>query len=208
MLKIKVCGMTDPLNTRDIVKVSPDFIGFIFYPGSVRYVGKKPDESLFKAIPQGILKTGVFVNEDIPVIIDLKKRYELDMIQLHGNEPAEYCNSLHNAGLTVIKAFGINDSFDFAALENYTDACNYFLFDTKTDSRGGSGLKFNWKKIGEYKLEKPFFLSGGIGPDDISSLKQLNHKSFFAVDINSRFEVRPGIKDRSKIEKFINAIKK
>ncbi|MEN6352064.1 MAG: phosphoribosylanthranilate isomerase [Bacteroidales bacterium] len=199
--------MTDPLNTGDIVKKSPDFIGFIFYPGSERYVGKRPDESLFKNIPQGILKTGVFVNEDIPAIINMKKRYELDLVQLHGNESAEYCNSLHNAGLAVIKAFGINESFDFTTLEDYTYACEYFLFDTKTGSRGGSGLKFNWDRIGEYKLKKPFFLSGGIGPDDISSLKQLNHKSFFAVDINSRFEVRPGIKDRIKIEKFINAIK-
>lgn len=207
MLKIKVCGMTDPLNTRDIVKASPDFIGFIFYPGSKRYVGRIPDESLFMDIPEGIRKTGVFVNEDISVIIETKKRFGLDLVQLHGYESEEYCNSLHKAGLTIIKAFAISNDFNFNIMNNYSESCDFFLFDTKTYNGGGSGEKFNWAKIEEYKTGKPFFLSGGIGPEDASLVRQINHENLFAVDINSRFEVRPGFKDMIKVKAFINEIK-
>ena len=208
MLKIKVCGMIDPVNSREIAKTAPDFIGFIFYPGSKRYVGNTPDGSLFRNIPPRILKTGVFVNEEPSLIFEITRRYGLDLVQLHGSESAEYCNSLHESGLTIIKAFEISDSFDFVTLNKYSEACEYFLFDTKTGSSGGSGSKFDWAKINEYRLGKPFFLSGGIGPEDASLVKRINHKSLFAVDINSRFEIRPGIKDRDKIETFINEIKR
>jgi phosphoribosylanthranilate isomerase len=198
--------LVDPVNSREIAKTAPDFIGFIFYPGSKRYVGNTPDGSLFMNIPSVILKTGVFVNEDPAIIIENTRHYGLDLVQLHGNESAEYCNTLHKAGLTIIKAFEISDSFDFVTLNKYSEACEYFLFDTKTGNGGGSGSKFDWTKINEYQLGKPFFLSGGIGPEDASLVKQINHKSFFAVDINSRFEIRPGIKDRDKIGAFINEI--
>jgi phosphoribosylanthranilate isomerase len=208
MLKVKVCGMTDPLNVREIIKTSPDFLGFIFYPGSKRYVGKTPDRSLFRNIPQGIRKTGVFVNEKIPVLIETKKHFGLDLIQLHGNESAEYCISLHDAGLTIIKAFEINDNFKFNTLNRYSEVCDFFLFDAKTGSGAGSGLKFNWERIKEYQSGKSFFLSGGIDPEDVSLVKQLNNENLFAVDINSRFEIRPGIKDGLKIKKFISEIKK
>ncbi len=207
MLKVKVCGLTDPENTIEIANVSPDFLGFIFYPGSKRYVGNKPKESLFCKIPPGILKTGVFVNEQPLKIINTMNLYGLDIVQLHGNESPEYCNTLKKKGLVIIKAFEISNSFSFKVLEQYIKACEYFLFDTKTGSQGGSGLKFDWRKINEYNLNKQFLLSGGIGPEDASQVKEINHKYLFAVDINSRFEISPGIKDYKKIKEFIKKIK-
>ena len=207
MLKIKVCGLTDPNNVQEIAKTDPDFMGFIFYPGSKRYVGNKPKDSLFKKIPSGILKTGVFVNEEASVIINTMNSYGLDLVQLHGNESAEYCNSLKKEGLIIIKAFEICAGFNFIPIEQYAEVCDYFLFDAKTGSHGGSGLKFDWNIINEYHLPKPFFLGGGIGPEDTQLIKQINHKYLFAVDINSRFEIKPGIKDSKKVKEFINEIK-
>ena len=208
MLKIKVCGIVDPVNAMEIAKTSPDFMGFIFYPGSKRYVGNSPERSLFRNIPSEILKAGVFVDEEPAMIIEAVKRYGLNLVQLHGNESAEYCYSLHKDGLTIIKAFEISNSFNFITLNKYSESCEFFLFDTKTGSKGGSGSKFDWTKIYEYHLGKPFFLSGGIGPEDASLVKQVNHKGLFGVDINSKFEIRPGIKDRKKIGAFINEIKR
>jgi len=207
MLKIKICGMVDKDNTGLIAKTLPDFIGFIFYPGSKRYVGKTPDRSLFNNIPSGILKTGVFVNGEPSLIVETTKSYGLDLVQLHGDESAKYCKSLQKAGITIIKAFGISNSFDFTTLEKYVEVCEYFLFDSKTGNGGGSGSKFDWAKMEEYHLGKSFFLSGGIGPEDAASIRQIKHKSLFAIDINSRFEIRPGLKDKNMIETFINEIK-
>ena len=131
--------MTDPGNVQEIAGTSPDYMGFIFYPGSMRYIGNKPADSLFRSVPSDIMKTGVFVNEEIPVIIDTVKLYGLDLIQLHGNETSEYCEYLKNEGLTIIKSFGINNESDFKILEQYMDVCEYFLFDTMTAGYGGSG---------------------------------------------------------------------
>jgi len=200
--------MCDPLNVKEIAEAKPDFMGFIFYSGSPRYVGGEPDMDLFLNVPSATQKTGVFVNEDPDKILDLTRRTGIDLVQLHGNEPADYCSQLRSSGIIIIKAFGITEYFDFEKLKPYIPACDYFLFDTKTEKFGGSGLKFDWTKIDEYHLEKPFFLSGGIGPEDASLIKQINHKNLFAVDINSRFEIRPGIKDREKVEAFIDEIKR
>jgi len=123
MLKIKVCGLTDPFNVQEIAGTNPDFMGFIFYPRSIRFVGNKPDESLFSKIPPVILKTGVFFNEELSVIINTVNLYGLDMVQLHGNETAEYCRSLNKSGLSIIKAFGIDSGFSFSKLEKYMDSC-------------------------------------------------------------------------------------
>lgn len=199
--------MTDPGNAREIAEINPDFMGFIFYPGSGRFVGDKPDRSLFSIIPPGILKTGVFVNEEASVIIHTVKLYGLNLVQLHGNESAGYCNNLKKAGLNIIKAFAIKDGSEFENPETYMDVCDYFLFDTGSPGYGGSGIKFDWKKISEYHLDKPFLLSGGIGPEDAAVIKQIDHKYLFAVDINSRFEISPGIKDGKKVKEFIKKIR-
>jgi phosphoribosylanthranilate isomerase len=207
MLNVKVCGLVDPVNTQEIVEALPDFIGFNFYPGSKRYVGDNPHNSLFSNIPATIRKTGIFVNENPGKIIETTQKYNLNLIQLHGNESAAYCRELAEKGLKIIKAFGIGDNFNFSQLTEFEAVCEYFLFDTKIGKQGGSGLKFKWEKIHEYYIEKHFFLAGGIKPADALSIKQIKHKYLFAVDINSCFELFPGIKDPVKVKKFIDEIK-
>lgn len=207
MLKVKVCGLTDPVNAEEIVRTRPDLVGFIFYYGSKRYVGNNPKGALFNNIPSGILKTGVFVNENLSVVEDTVNKYRLEVVQLHGNELPEYCNCLKNKGLIIIKVFEISNNFNFTSLDKYIDVCNYFLFDSKSGSRGASGFKFNWTKIEEYHFNKPFFIGGGIGPKDVSIIKKLNHKSMYGVDINSCFEISPGVKDSKRVKDFIDEIK-
>lgn len=199
--------MTDPANVAEIVKAKPDFIGFIFFPDSPRFVGKEPDSILFSSVPKSIKKVGVFINEDNQIIIKQAIRFGLNVIQLHGNESAKACSELKSSGLGIIKVFNIGERFDFGSLLKYKSVCDYFLFDTRGDKHGGSGNKFNWKILEEYTVEKSFFLSGGIGEDDTGVIKSLGNKGLFAVDINSRFETSPGIKDYVKIKTFIDKIK-
>jgi phosphoribosylanthranilate isomerase len=207
MVRVKVCGMTDPLNVKEIAGIKPDFVGFIFFPGSPRYVGEKPDMTLFHNVPPGIKRIGVFLNEDNHKILDLSIHKGLDMIQLHGNESPVTCLQLKSSGLKIIKAFNIEKDFNFESLNQYMPACDYFLFDSKSEKPGGNGMKFNWEKLKEYSLDKPFFLSGGIGPEDASVIKSIRNKGFFAVDINSRFETAHGIKDVARVKTFIKASK-
>lgn len=205
-MKIKVCGMNDPANASRIAGLPIDYMGFIFYSGSKRYVGATPDESLFTIIPGRILKTGIFVEAELSMITDSARRYHLDLIQLHGNESVDYCRSLYKAGQKIIKAFGIDSRFDFNTLDAYLDVCDFFLFDYTTGNDAGSGLKFDWRKIEEYQAGKAFFLSGGIGPDDAELIKKIKHKDLYGVDINSRFEISPGLKDIKKVESFIKKL--
>lgn len=207
MIRIKVCGMCDPLNVKEIAEAKPDFMGFIFYPGSPRYVSEEPDRSLFSNVPPGITKTGVFVNENPDKIYDITIRTGLDMIQLHGIESPDYCSHLKSSGLKIIKAFSMAEYFDFEMLKPYIPACDFFLFDTKTEKFGGSGIKFNWDKLAGYYLDKPFFLSGGIGPEDSGIIKTIENRGFFAVDVNSRFETAPTIKNVTLVKTFIDEIK-
>lgn len=199
--------MSVPLNVKEITETKPDFMGFIFYPGSQRYVGDEPDMALFLNVPPGIPKAGVFVNEDPDKINNLALRTGCEMIQLHGNESPDYCTYLKSSGLSIIKAFNITEYFDFELLKPYIPACDYFLFDTKTGNFGGSGVKFNWAKLAGYNLDKPFFLSGGIGPEDAGLIKTLENRGFFAVDVNSRFESAPGVKNVILVKTFIDEIK-
>jgi phosphoribosylanthranilate isomerase len=207
MIRVKVCGMCAPMNVKEIAETAPDFMGFIFFPGSPRYIGEEPEMPLFKNVHPGIKRIGVFFNEDNHKILDLAIRTGLDMIQLHGNESAVTCFQLKSSGLTIIKAFNIGKDFRFESLNQYMPACDYFLFDSKSEKPGGSGLKFNWEKLEEYALDKPFFLSGGIGPEDAGIIKTIKNKGFFAVDINSQFETSPGIKDADRVKTFIKEIK-
>lgn len=199
--------MQNPLNVKEIGETMPDFIGFIFYAGSPRYVGEEPDRSLFQNVPLLIKKTGVFVNEDNLKILDISMRTGLDMIQLHGNESPVTCMQLKSSGLTLIKAFNIGSDFSFESLKPYMAVCDYFLFDVKGKKPGGSGKKFNWEKLNDYSLDKPFFLSGGIGPEDAGLIKFIGNRGLYAVDINSRFETSPAMKDVDMVKKFIKEIK-
>jgi phosphoribosylanthranilate isomerase len=208
MIKVKVCGLNDPSNVKAISECGPDFIGFIFYPGSKRFAGEYPDKKLFMNVPEGINKTGVFVNEESSRILELAQYAELKVIQLHGNESVNYCKSLKASGLLIIKSFRVGKYFDPRITDHYTDACDFFLFDTESEYHGGSGKKFNWSILGNYGFKKPFFLSGGIGPEDTGIVATIINQQFYAVDVNSRFEILPGIKDAARVKNFINEIKR
>ncbi|MGD2033534.1 MAG: phosphoribosylanthranilate isomerase [Bacteroidales bacterium] len=205
-LKIKVCGMRDEENIRQIVALRPDYIGFILYPGSKRYVGD--DFSLTISIPDVVQKTGVFVNELIPEVFRWINRLNLDLIQLHGEESPEYCTELSNMDVKVIKAFGIDEKFDFSSLEAYESCCDYFLFDTKSDLYGGTGKQFNWNLLEDYNYDIPLFLSGGIGPDDDEIIQHHSRiANIHGIDINSRFEISPGIKNPAALKAFFHKLR-
>lgn len=207
MIRVKVCGMRDPLNIRDISETMPDYLGFIFYQSSKRYVGDNPDPQLFRDIASNIKKVGVFVDESRHRILELASMAGLTAVQLHGNESAELCGELKASGLTVIKTFNIGLNFRFSSAESYTKCCDFFLFDTKSNTAGGSGKKFSWEQLEDYTFDKPFFLSGGIGPEDSRLIRSLRNKGLYAADINSRFEISPGVKDAVQVKAFITEIK-
>jgi phosphoribosylanthranilate isomerase len=206
-IKIKVCGMRDESNIRELVGIHPDYIGFIFYSGSERYVGNNFDKGILDYIPDSIYKVGVFVKADKNYIIERTKTYGLNLIQLHGGESAEFCREVSHNGIPIIKVFSINEGFDFNSVIPFKQFCKYFMFDTECRTYGGSSRKFNWDSLNQYDNEKPVFLSGGIGPEDADSVKELDNLNIHAVDINSRFEKAPGLKDISQIRKFIKNIK-
>ncbi|MBN1119110.1 MAG: phosphoribosylanthranilate isomerase [Bacteroidales bacterium] len=200
--------MKFPDNIKEIVGVKPDFLGLIFYPESKRFVTDSEAIVINEVIPESIKKVGVFVNADFDVIAAKLKLFNLNFVQLHGCETPELCENLKNEGVIVIKAFGVGESFDFAILKPYLQACDYFLFDTKSEKHGGTGIKFNWEILNNYKYDKPFFLSGGIGPDDAEGLKELNLGKLYSLDINSRFETEPAKKDVNLLGNFISEYRK
>jgi phosphoribosylanthranilate isomerase len=204
-LKIKVCGMRGPENLRQLIAIEPDFIGFILYSGSKRFVGER--FSLPADIPHSIKRVGVFVDALFPAVIEWSNRLELDYIQLHGTESPEYCMELSKMGLKVIKSFGMDDSFNFRQLKAYAPWCKYFLFDTKTPAHGGSGKQFNWKILEKYTDSLPFFLSGGISMEDTDAILSISDNRLYAIDINSRFEKAPSIKNINLIDAFMKKIR-
>jgi phosphoribosylanthranilate isomerase len=206
MIRIKVCGMKNPANIIEVAAKKPDIMGFIFFPGSKRFVGFDPDPEIFSSVPDNIKRAGVFVNEEADFILKSATGYSLHMVQLHGSESPDLCASVRTAGFTVVKAFGMGGDFDFKKLSAYSHSCDYFLFDTFTTHHGGSGVQFDWSMLNRYDHKVPFLLSGGIGDDDVSRIKELVHPMFYGVDINSRFEISPGLKDAGKIGQFINSL--
>ena len=194
---VKVCGVKIPEQIERISQVS-DYIGFIYYPKSPRYVARAPHST-------GAQRVGVFVNERIERIVEIVERDQLDAVQLHGDEPYRTIAPLKNH-VTVIKAFGMTDSFDFNSLLDYEGLVDYYLFDTKTPQHGGSGKQFNWDILNRYHLSTPFFLSGGIRDESLEGIKSIEHPLFVGVDINSGFEIEPGNKDVKRVKHFINEI--
>ena len=199
--------MRDPANIADVIVLQPDYLGFIFYKGSKRYVASL-DETVTDAIPATIRKTGVFVNAPFEEIAAAVNRYHLSAIQLHGNETAAFIKALRMVfpQVEMIKAFGIHDSFDFTLISDYESVVDYFLFDTQTAAHGGSGQQFDWTLLKGYTLNKPYFLSGGIGLDSLEALQQINDPSLYAIDINSKFELAPALKDVAKLTEFKNQL--
>jgi phosphoribosylanthranilate isomerase len=207
MMKIKVCGMRDKANLAQLVELKPDFIGFIFYDKSPRFVGDLLDENFIRSIPKPIKKVGVFVNSNPDYILRIVKKYDLQFIQLHGHETPDFCRNLKSRGVNVIKAFSIDESFNFGTLNNYKPHCDYFLFDTKGQSLGGNGIAFDWKILERYQYsDKPFFLSGGLSLENISQVKDLGIK-VYGLDVNSKFETEPALKDIEKLRQLIDIVR-
>jgi phosphoribosylanthranilate isomerase len=200
-MKLKVCGMTERGNTNSISELQPDFLGFIFWKDSKRYC-----ENIIEVIPDSIQKVGVFVDANYSEIIEKINTYQLDFIQLHGDESADFCLELQKNKIKVIKAITISNKFNFNTLNDYKNCVNYFLFDTKGELPGGNGTTFDWAILSQYKQDIPYFLSGGIGIDELPQLGKFLQseaaKNCFAIDINSRFEDKPGIKNKQKIKEF------
>jgi phosphoribosylanthranilate isomerase len=195
--KLKICGMKDMENILEVSAAAPDYMGFIFYKASPRYVGD--DFEIPQGVDSRIKRVGVFVNESTEVIIQLVKKHQLDTVQLHGEEPPSQCQTLKALGVEVIKVFSIDSQFDFSSLIPYETVVDYFLFDTRGKLRGGNGIPFDWRMIDGYKGHVPFFLSGGIDSENVTEVKKLKHKQLFAIDVNSGIEDRPGIKNKEKL---------
>jgi phosphoribosylanthranilate isomerase len=202
-MKIKVCGLRDKANLEDIAALNPDFIGFIFYDQSPRFVGESLDEAMLRALPRQVKKVGVFVNASPDYILRNVKKYDLQYVQLHGNETPDLCRSLQNRGINIIKAFRVDAAFNFSMLNNYKAFSDFFLFDAKGEQPGGNGITFDWSILKNYDNEKPFFISGGIGLDNLALLEQLKGMKLYGVDVNSAVEVSPGVKDAEKVRELI-----
>lgn len=196
---IKVCGMREAENIREVEALGIDVIGFIFWPKSSRCVSTRPDY-----LPVNAKRAGIFVNEDIEQVRRIAVDYALDIIQLHGNESPEYARNLRN--WIVIKAFNIASEEDLESTVIYDGAVDYFLFDTKGKAVGGNGEKFNWEVLASYNGQTPFILSGGIGPDDTERIQTFYHPQCIGIDLNSRFELSPGLKDITALRRFLSQL--
>ena len=228
-LKLKVCGMKYVENIQQVAELQPDYLGFIFYEKS-----KRNFEGIIPEIPKGIKKTGVFVNELPEIVVSIVEEYQLEAIQLHGDESVAYIKELtclfersreifqqelkelspkqkkklrqaqFDKEIEIIKVFGIKDEFNFDILQPYLEVVDYFLFDTKGAARGGNGVKFDWSVLEKYPFEKPFFLSGGIGLNDVEQIQIVRKTNLpiYALDVNSKFEKSPGKKKIEELKKF------
>ena len=200
-LKLKVCGMNK--NTTEVAALRPDYLGFIFWEPS-----KRCFEGVMPSIPHHIEKVGVFVDNSINEIKKLVKQFGLLMVQLHGKESPAFCDQLKKEvpQIKIIKVFSIQAEFDFKILAQFEDVCDFYLFDTKGKLPGGNGYTFDWSVLKKYPSTKPYFLSGGIGMNDIKSIKEfLNRpesKYCHAIDVNSKFEIEPGLKDTRALKEF------
>ncbi len=188
-------------NPKEVAQLQPDYLGFIFWKPSTRYFdGNMPE------LPKSIKKVGVFVDAFVEEVLQKVKKYSLDALQLHGTESPEYCSNLIQAQVDIIKVFSIKDDFDFSVLEAYEASCDYFMFDTKGKLPGGNGYVFDWSILKEYPSSKPYFLSGGIGLNEIDSLlaflESPASKQCYAIDVNSKFEIEPGLKNIKQLREF------
>ena len=224
--------MRDAQNIREVSQLGVDMIGMIFYPKSPRYVemqsshaGIIPDyakedigvsdssENSSKDSSKTPARVGVFVDDMVQNIVTRVVNYHLDYVQLHGNEPREMCENLRSTldpdirpGIKIIKAISVSDASDIQKYKEYVGAVDLFLFDTKCKTVGGSGQQFDWQVLEQYDGEVPFLLSGGIGPEDASRLHAFHHPKCIGIDLNSRFEIEPGVKDVEKLKGFLNEI--
>lgn len=194
--------MREPDNIRAVEVLDIDMMGFIFYPRSPRFVDRVPEY-----LPDRAKRVGVFVNEEPQSVLARVNSFGLDFVQLHGDESVEQCRILRDSGCKVIKAFSISDARDLLNTQEYDGVCDYFVFDTRTPSVGGSGEHFDWSLLANYRGCTPFLLSGGIGAEDVAELNNFTHPMLAGYDLNSRFETAAAVKDPRKIEQFLEQIK-
>lgn len=206
MLKIKVCGMRESQNILDLAELQPDFMGLIFYGKSPRFVENGGDLALIKNLE--LKKVGVFVNasfEEIKAKIDDLK---LDFVQLHGNESPDFCKQIQELGVGIFKAFSVDNNFDFEQTEVFEKVVDYFLFDTKGEGYGGHGKAFDWQLLNKYNQKVPFLLAGGVSLDNLDAVLQLKDLNLAGVDVNSKFEITPGLKEISALKILFEKIRK
>ncbi len=198
-MKLKVCGMK--MNPDEVATLGPEYMGLIFWEKSPRFVS-----GVMPSISNKIKKVGVFVNAGIEDILAKVAKYGLKLVQLHGQESPELCKKIQAVGIKVIKVFGVDEEFDFSVLAPYEEVCDFYLFDTKGKLPGGNGYTFNWEVLEDYPSTKPFFLSGGIGLENIDEiltfLYRPESKYCYAIDVNSRFEMQPGLKNIEQLQEF------
>lgn len=195
--------MREPDNIAALSALQPDYMGFIFWAPSSRYVSETTP-----VLDKRIKKTGVFVDASVDYIQSSISAHQLQAVQLHGEETPGYCQLVQGFGVEVIKAFSVKDAFDFSMLEAYENSCDFFLFDTKGALPGGNGYTFDWSLLKEYPSQKPFFLSGGIGLENTHEIKELLNTDLplYAIDVNSKFEVTPGLKKIEELTQFKNEL--
>lgn len=203
-IKLKICGMRDAENIQGVTALSPQFMGFIFYRKSPRFVG---DDFKMPAISSDIKRVGVFVNETTEAILHAASRHGLTLIQLHGHETPEQCRELKAKGLGVIKVFSVGEDFDWSVVKPYKLVADFFLFDTKGKYYGGNAQVFDWSQLQQYDQEIPFFLSGGLSPGNIGDISQLKGMNLYALDVNSGVEDSPAVKNISKIKTVLETLK-
>jgi phosphoribosylanthranilate isomerase len=206
-MNLKVCGMTDFEQLKTLEELRIEFAGLIFYEGSKRFVSNKLEDQKSQIRNLQIKRVGVFVNAETEDIKEKVKEYGLSYVQLHGDESPEFCGEIKKL-IPVIKAVRINDETKLLKeLRDYEEACDYFLFDTDSKHYGGTGKKFDWQILESVAITKPFFLSGGIGFQDVAEINAFDHPMLYAIDINSKFEISHGIKDLKQVEAFIQNLK-
>ena len=206
---IKVCGMREPENIRAVEAIGTDWMGFIFFPKSPRFVENVPDY-----LPQQSKRVGVFVNASIDEIVEKIKQFRLQLIQLHGRETPAFCRELRQripVDMKIIKMIPIATRNDIQLADSYTNDVDYFLFESKIPtnggSYGGSGQQFDWSILQRYQGSVPFLLTGGIGEEDVEQIACFHHPQFIGIDLNSRFETAPALKDTKKIRAFVDKIR-
>jgi phosphoribosylanthranilate isomerase len=191
-LQTKVCGMRHADNISEVAALRPNWLGFIFYPSSQRYVG---EDFVMPPLPPDVARVGVFVGQSYGDIQRLVTRHNLQAVQLHGAESPDHSTDVRALGVTVIKAFSVHDHFNFEEVEPYHNRVDYFLFDTRGKTPGGTGMQFNWDLLEHYDQQTPFFLSGGLGLNELDQLHRLAGMNLAGVDLNSRLEDSPGLKN-------------
>jgi phosphoribosylanthranilate isomerase len=201
-MKLKICGMKYPENILEVGALLPDYMGFIFWEKSARYFNGEIPELIGT-----IKKVGVFVNQSQEEILEKVTKYNLQAVQLHGNESVEFLSELRTKlkkNIEIIKVFSADNDFDFEIIKPFEPVCDYFMFDTKGRLPGGNGTTFDWTILKKYNSDKPFFLSGGIGISELKAIEEISKTNLpiYAVDINSKFEIEPGLKNKNLFSNF------